>query len=212
MRKIRTEDVVGKTFGELSALKEIDARAGQRVFQCLCECGKVTEVLMKRLRSGRTRSCGCLSLRKLSQRAVHGMWKHKLYSTWSSARGRCHNERHKNYKGYGGRGIELCSGWRETPEAFIEWIENNLGEKPEGYSLDRINNEGNYEPGNLRWASTAEQNNNTRKNKMISHEGKELQLKEWAEEKQLSMTCLYNRLHRGWTTKETLDTPKGGVK
>lgn len=115
-------------------------------------------------------SCGCwkteyvdgelLSFQGFAK--AHGMSKQPLYKTWLKIRRRCYSPQAHNYKHYGGRGIVLCDEWREDAKAFITWVLENLGPKPKGKTLDRIDNNGNYKPGNLRWATQAEQNANKR--------------------------------------------------
>ncbi len=90
------------------------------------------------------------------------MWTDPVYGTWQGMKGRCLNPTDRQYRNYGGRGISVHSDWRDDFPAFRDWVEANLGKRPEGYSLDRIDNDGNYEPGNLRWASARTQAGNRR--------------------------------------------------
>ena len=118
------------------------------------------------LQSGDTRSCGCLLQRRTAElKFTHGMTDHPLYDTWCSMVHRCTNPKMRNYCHYGGRGIRVHEPWLSDPTQFIGWIEKNLGPRPAGMSLDRINNDGNYVPGNLRWADAKTQANNQRKGK-----------------------------------------------
>lgn len=131
-----------------------------------CDCGTVYEAALMHLLGGRTNSCGCLQRERAAQSVrqlhKHGMRDHPLYDTWCSMMRRCHSERSTNFGDYGGRGITVCPEWHDV-SVFIAWIEVNLGPRPEGMTLDRINNEtGNYEPGNVRWATQKEQCSNRR--------------------------------------------------
>jgi len=99
---------------------------------------------------------------RLARATKHGLWKHPLYKTWVSMIHRCHDTGDVAYPRYGGRGISVCPAWRDDVAAFIAWMDANLGPRPEGQSLDRIDNDGNYEPGNLRWATSSEQRRNQR--------------------------------------------------
>lgn len=138
---------------------------------CVCDCGTRRVVLVQSLkRTDRSNpSCGCwkrdhvdgelLSLGGFGQ--AHGLsYKHPLYTRWMRMRRRCYSPDAHNFKYYGGRGITICDEWRDDFAAFATWIDANLGPRPAGKTLDRKDNDGNYEPGNLRWATQAEQNAN----------------------------------------------------
>lgn len=116
------------------------------------------------MRGGMSLSCGCLNKEISAARLtgglmIHGLSRHPLYRTWQTMRQRCENPRSKDYSRYGGRGIAVCAEWRDVT-AFIAWIEANIGPRPAGRTLDRIDNDGNYEPGNVRWATAKEQSAN----------------------------------------------------
>lgn len=141
-------------------------------FICLCECGNITKVKSTSLLKGNTNSCGCYRREMASLNNItHGDTRKSsefywLYTTWNSMINRCHNNNAANYERYGGRGIKVCDEWHDYLN-FKEWILNNIGIRPNGKSLDRINNNGNYEPKNVRWATISEQNNNRRKKSSI---------------------------------------------
>jgi hypothetical protein len=147
--------------------------AGPRAALCRCECGHETIVLLSRLVLGRTVSCGCAKGNRNSKPYLaernhkHGLTargaKHPLYGTWLGMVHRCHYSSDSSFYLYGARGIAVHAPWRDDPRNFIAWIDANLGPKPgPGYSLDRIDSDGNYEPGNLRWATASEQQLNRR--------------------------------------------------
>lgn len=137
------------------------------LWECKCDCEEIVQVVRGSLISGLTQSCGCLNREKARERKLkHGKSYSSLYRTWVHIIGRCENKNDESYKNYGGRGINICKEWREDFEAFEKYI----GEKPsDKYSIDRIDNEGNYEPGNVRWATIFVQANNRRKQKRKTH-------------------------------------------
>ena len=151
-------DLTGQRFGKLVVLEEAGRNMdGSVVWLCRCDCGKVTREIGTRMRNGYTRSCGCGHVK-------HGYSfrgkKCRLYSIWANMKTRCYNKKNKNYKNYGGRGIKICNDWPMDFPAFYDWAITN------GYSdsltIDRINNDGNYEPSNCRWATAKEQRHNQR--------------------------------------------------
>ena len=156
----RHDALVGESFGRLTLLEWAgrDAR-GESHFLCDCCCGNSSTASLGNIRSGHTKSCGCLGE---ESRVKHGRCGTPVYLSWRSMIQRCTNPKSPNYYLYGGRGITVCSRWLTSIENFIE----DLGDRPEGTSLDRIDNDGNYEPPNCRWATAKEQQQNTRKTKL----------------------------------------------
>lgn len=142
----------GKRFGRLTALRDSGKRAcGCVIWACLCDCGNFTEVSSNSLKRGDTRSCGCLKREKMFK---HGGTKTRLYATWKGMKRRCYSPKFRNYKCYGGRGIQVCTEWKNDFIAFRNWALNN------GYAdnltIDRIDNNGNYEPSNCQFLTRPE--------------------------------------------------------
>jgi len=146
------KNIIGLRFGRLVPLAQDGRnRHGHVRWLCMCYCGEMKIVLAGGLLSGRTRSCGCLVGFK------HGLSKKPLYNCYWNILQRCFNKKNKEYKNYGGRGITICKSWLNDVVVFYNDVINEIGERPKGMSLDRINNDGNYEPGNVRWATPYQQ-------------------------------------------------------
>lgn len=131
---------------------------------------------------------------------IHGFSGHPIFRIWQGMVDRCHNPNNQSYKWYGGRGIKVCRRWRNSPKTFL----NDMGERPKGLSLDRINNDGNYEPSNCRWATTKQQMRNYRRNKMITFNGETLALIDWAERLGMDHKTVGGRLRSGWSIDAAL--------
>ena len=207
----KLKDMTGLRFGRLIVLNREPNIDGHTMWRCKCDCGKIKIAEAYSLRSGKTKSCGCLSLEMLEKgRTKHGLYKTKLYGHFEKMVDRCENKNHNSYKNYGGRGIAICSEWRHDFKAFYDWSMKN-GFK-EGLSIDRIDNNKGYSPDNCRWATQKEQMNNIRTNRRIEYNGVTHTLSEWSEITNISKSCLFKRIRSGWGAEELLTIPSGAVK
>jgi hypothetical protein len=151
-------DLTGQTFGKLVVVSYAYSDASCTYWLCQCECGRQTRKHSQNLRTGKTQSCGCGTNEKHGHTA-RGGWSPE-YNSWVAMKSRCFNVNHEHYKDYGGRGITVCDRWKDSFENFY----SDMGKRPDGMTLDRYpNNDGNYEPGNCRWATKVQQRVNQRK-------------------------------------------------
>ena len=153
-----TKYVPGYKVGRLTIVERLPNRSAR----CKCDCGNETTVHLTNLPTGNTRSCGCIHREYANTPRSHGMAKTPTYRSWSMMKNRCRNPNHDKASYYAGRGIKMCDRW-ERFENFLE----DMGERPDGHSIDRIDNNGNYEPGNCRWATHSQQMRNTRRSNQL---------------------------------------------
>lgn len=206
-------DLRGKRIGRLTVLepdgfKTTASGSRQYFWKCLCDCGTECRVDGCCLRRASTVSCGCYA-KDLS--TTHELSGHYIYSVWLGMKQRCYNKNSSCYKDYGARGIRICESWLESPANMLR----DLGERPTSkHTIERKNNDGNYEPGNCVWATRAEQNENTRQTKLLTHKGITLSIAKWGRRLGVGRDLIRNRLKLGWSVAEALDTPrlKYGVK
>jgi hypothetical protein len=211
------KDITGQRFGRLVSLGPIGVDVfvgGSRNVRwlCKCDCGAEKAVTGFKLRNGNTSSCGCLQAeaRKTSCRLAvtrHGKRKTPEYAAWRSALKRCHSPREKSYRNYGARGIAVCERWQSFENFYAD-----MGPRPSpDHSLDRIDNDGNYEPANCRWATKSEQSLNTRSNFIITAFGRTAPLGAFVSSKSNGFQLAWQRMRRGWEPERALtEPPKGG--
>ncbi len=204
-------DLHGKVFGRLTVVSESQARDshGNVVWNCLCECGNTKATTSSNLRTGQTKSCGCLFLEvaaeKGRKKATHNMTDSKTYTVWVGMKGRCLNAKNPKYANYGKRGIRVCDRWM-TFEGFLA----DMGECPEGMSIERKNVNGDYEPDNCIWADQKTQQNNRRDNVRLEFMGRNLTLAQWQDETGISQDAISWRIKNGWTVASALTNKPWG--
>lgn len=203
-------DLAGKRVGIVNVIEYLGflgTGPGRRKhrWKCICDCGREMIVDQPRLLGTEkiVESCGCV---RIEGRRKHRMRGTPEYQAWSDIKRRCCNKDHEAYPRYGGRGITMFPQWVSDFSAFFA----HVGPRPSReHSLDRIDNNGNYEPGNVRWATKTTQNRNKRTNRLLTYQGKTQTVAEWAEEIGISRASLKNRLHLGWSAERALSEPIG---
>jgi hypothetical protein len=208
-------DLTGKRFGKLVVIKRADdyvQPSGKHRIRwlCKCDCGNIKVINGKDMVKGETKSCGCLHREKVS---THNLSKNLLYDVLHRMYKCCCNPNCNNYENYGGRGIKLVSQWNKdivgmenAVKNFIQWSKSHGYKK--GLSIDRKNNDGNYESSNCRWVSRKIQNNNKRSNIFITYMGEKHTIKEWSEIKNISYNSLRERLITlHWKPEKAFNTP-----
>lgn len=211
-RPSRRIDMIGKRFGRLvvTALSEQRGHRNQLMYVCKCDCGNTVIVLGESLRRHRTASCGCLQKERAKEvNKTHGGSNERLYFVWQGMKNRCTNPNFLEYKNYGGRGIKVCEEWLDY-ESFKKFMLEK-GYDPSApfgeYTIERIDVNGNYEPNNCTIASQKEQVHNMTSNHNLTYKGETKCLSEWAREIGINATTLLNRLQRGMSVEEAIETP-----
>jgi len=213
---MKARDVAGVRFGRLVALRRVEnGPSGDTRWACLCDCDTTREVIVpvSGMVAGRAKSCGCIR-RETSRasRLSHGKSDSRAYHSWSGAKGRCYNRLAAKWKDYGGRGITMCRRWRDNSAAFLA----DMGDPPEGRSLDRIDVNGHYSCGkcddcaarglaaNCRWATPKEQARNTRFNVVVGAHGSSATIAEWSERTGIDPGAIRARVGRGVTGEDAV--------
>jgi len=197
-------DMIGKKFGKLFVTNENGRIGSLLAFECQCECGNTVIVRGPSLRSGNTTSCGCTHKEMVGMlNKKHGQAKSEEYSVWQNMISRCTNIKVGSYSRYGERGITVSDEWRNFENFYAD-----MGKRPKGKTLDRIDNNGPYSKENCRWATVAEQNRNTRRTKLIEFNGKTQCLKDWANEVGMAYNTLRKRfVLYNWPFEKAITTP-----
>lgn len=190
----------GETFGRLTVICQTSERnkRGDIIYRCQCQCGKEKLTTAVLLHGGHVKSCGCLR-KDVPNRLTHRMSETREYRIWAEMRKRCTNRNQKTFSYYGGRGIAVCDRWSSFENFF-----KDMGKCPAGFSIDRIDTNGNYEPSNCRWVDLKTQARNKRTNHLLTFNGKTQCISAWAEEIGIKRDTLKRRIYLGWSTERAL--------
>lgn len=194
----KVENIIGRRFGRLLVVENLNINShGSKLHRCICDCGKTKDVPISYLKSGHTKSCGCLVK---EMHTTHSLSQSRLYNIHQGMLARCFRENHFAYRDYGGRGITVCDKWKNNFMSFYEWaLENGYCED---LTIDRIDVNGNYEPRNCRWVTKAEQSRNSRKNVYFTYNGITKTTSEWARELDIPITTLNRRIKQNRPLEE----------
>lgn len=207
-------DLSGKQFGRWTVIKRVEdhvSKGGTHYtqYECMCECGTVKNVVANSLRNGRSYSCGCFGRERAAEVCrsnfkTHGNTKDRLYQIYAGMKKRCFNRHAYNYSDYGGRGITICKEWLDDWVSFRTWaLDNGYNEN---LSIDRIDVNGDYEPGNCRWVDCVAQANNRRSSRYITYNNEEHTIAEWAKILNIPYKRLHKWIYKGKTMEEIMAT------
>lgn len=198
--------LLGRKFGRLTAVALDGMRGKNSYWRCVCECGAEKVICAANLSSGRQNSCGCLQKETKCLPLTHGHSvngkESRTYKSWTGIKDRCLNPRNRNYPGYGGRGIRVCDRWQSFA-AFLE----DMGPRPDGFSIDRIDSNGHYSPENCRWATRREQMNNVRYNRVLTVHGERMTQAEAARRFGVDQKLINSRIKLGWGEERAATQP-----
>jgi hypothetical protein len=206
----RFEDLTGQRFGRLVALRKYEIPSKVTRWVCVCDCGNETRSFKTALKRGQAQSCGCLR-RELSSQAAklrktnlkHGLSKTPEYGVWLTMRRRCDDPNVEKFQQYGGRGIKVCERWQKF-ENFI----SDMGRRPgPEFSIERLDNDGNYEPSNCRWETVQEQSYNKSTTRLLSYKGQEITVHQASKVAGIPKNNIFARLYRGWSVERAIEEP-----
>lgn len=201
---MRLIDRTGQRYERLVVVSRAPNKGGKDTnarWLCKCDCGSVLTAYGQDLARGKVKSCGCYNAERILK---HGMSRSSVYRIWIAMVQRCENPNANGYDRYGGAGVTVCEEWKDF-ETFLK----DMGHRPKGYSIDRIDNSKGYSKGNCRWATTAQQNNNRRVNRNVTINGETKTIAEWAKEYGVTWQVMKGRIQRGWSEVEAVSTPVG---
>jgi hypothetical protein len=199
------KDLTDRRFGRLTVLEVCGRKKSYLLWRCKCDCGQEAKVASHRLLGGITTSCGCFQRQRAKESNTrHGLTGTAELFTWNAMLDRCYDPKNKSYERYGGRGIKVCERWLNSAEVFVQ----DMGLRPSAeYSIERLNNDGDYEPSNCKWATRYEQSRNRRSCRFVEYNGERLNLLDMAKKYNIKRATLTQRLDAGWPVEKALLTP-----
>lgn len=207
MQRFDYTKLIGTKLNRLTILEFMGTnKHGNKIFSCLCDCGNTITVYAGHLKNGNPKSCGCYAKEVKTKHNNAGLNRTTEYVIWLNIKQRCFNKSLKSYSNYGGRGISICERWKHSFENFL----SDMGRRPTSkHSIERINNDKNYEPENCCWATRKVQANNTRTNVFFNYNGDRLTISQLAEKYKINFNTLYGRLFRtGLPINKAIESPK----
>lgn len=206
MARKSDDEMIGYRKGTLTVIAFDSLKNGRSYWKVQCDCGVIKTMRSDGMHDYST--CDKCKAEKQRQRMLtHGETKTSLYSTWRGIRARCYKSRNNSYKSYGGRGIKMFDAWNKSYEAFRDYVTQLENYGIEGYTIDRIDVNGDYVPGNIRWADTETQANNKRVNHLLELDGEILTAKQWSKRLGIKYSTIMNRIRMGWSDKDILTRP-----
>jgi hypothetical protein len=204
------KDLSGQKFNRL-AIVEFDHYKGDHVayYRCRCDCGVEKVIKGADVKRGVVKSCGCYNreMTRLRKPGLKHGYAHKerLYEVWKNMKRRCYAPNNERFQFYGGKGVIVCDEWKEDYAAFRKWAHKNG--YAQGLTIDRIDNDGNYEPSNCRWATAKVQENNMSRNHILTYRGESLTIAEWADRLGVTYSTINHRVQRGWDMERLINQP-----
>lgn len=209
MAKRKIKIIPGNRYGKLTVISETEpmkwGKYKHRAAVCQCDCGSELVVRLEYLRSGHTKSCGCMKMVASSKiNRTHNKSKTRLYRTWAGMLARCRNKNSKSYKNYGKIGVKVCDEWTRF-ENFMKWALSNGYQ--DNLTIERIDPRGDYKPSNCKWIPFKEQMKNKNNHRYITFKGKTMKLFEWANLLGINPQTIYSRIAYGWSAEDALTRP-----